>query len=326
MTAKNKIYVLGTLVLTLIAVLCVYYFDKLSLLWEQPERFKKLFLDASQLSKLTWNFVWSTLIIAIGAIVIDLILLGWKNSSIYRLIKNPSRSAKNDWWSFILSLTKIYELGVLILSAGIFYFIASLFVNYFNLNLGGFIKNDLVLFCLLFVVTDFKNYISHRFMHLNPFWELHAYHHSAEEFNLITTTRGHFTESGLKYGITGFFLAILGNGVDNIAELSYILFAVVIFREWYEYILHSNIDYKLGWIGKYILIHPPAHKLHHSIDPIDYNKNYGTFFIWWDKLFGTYKEPNGPIEIGIPDNPYNNVNFLPGQWASFKRFVKKVTS
>jgi sterol desaturase/sphingolipid hydroxylase (fatty acid hydroxylase superfamily) len=283
-------------------------------------------MEASELSKLTWQFLISSVTISLGALTIELLVLGWSKSSLNRLINKPSGSAKSDLWAFLLSLSKVYELIVLLASAGIFYFISSLFVHYLNLDLGAKIDNQWGLFTLLFIVTDLKHYLSHRFMHLNPFWELHAYHHSAEEFNMITTTRGHFTEAGFKYAFTGLFLAIFGSNSENFGSLAYIVFLVIIFRELYEYFLHSDVNWRLGFIGKYILIHPIAHKLHHSINPADYNKNYSTFFIWWDKIFGTYKEPSEAIVIGIEDNPYNKVNFFKGQWIGFKRFAKKIMS
>ena len=58
------------------------------------------------------------------------------------------------------------------------------------------IESPIVVFILVFAISDFKHYIWHYFMHKRPFWELHKYHHSATEFNLITTTRGHFLEKG----------------------------------------------------------------------------------------------------------------------------------
>ena len=61
-----------------------------------------------------------------------------------------------------------------------------------------------------------------------------------------------------------------------------------------------------------------------SIDEKDFNTNYGTFFIWWDKIFKTYRSPHDHIVIGIVDNPYNKVNYFRGQWIGMKRFVQKL--
>jgi sterol desaturase/sphingolipid hydroxylase (fatty acid hydroxylase superfamily) len=96
--------------------------------------------------------------------------------------------------------------------------------------------------------------------------------------------------------------------------------AVYALREMYQYLLHSDVKWKLGWVGKWILISPAAHRLHHSIDTKDYNKNYSTFFIWWDKLLGTYAPPKKNIEIGIENNPYNKMGFFKGQWEGMRRF------
>jgi len=319
---SKKIIAITSLLVVFAAAFAFYYWDKIELFWTQPQRFIKLFLDASQLSKLSLIFVISTLIISIGSLLLDLVVLGWEKSSLKRLF-HPSGSAKNDLWSYFLSITKLYEVLAFICSFGVFYFLASIFVNYFNLNLGGYIINPYLQFCVLFLVTDFKHYIGHRFMHLLPFWELHAYHHSAEEFNLITTSRGHIIEAGVYYFFSGLFFAIFGGGPENLTQTSIVVFSVITLKETYQYILHSDVNWKLGWVGKYILISPLAHKLHHSIYKKDYNKNYGNFFIWWDLLLKTYKAPKGTIKIGIEDNPYNGISFFKGQWIGIQRFFGK---
>jgi len=291
------------------------YWDKLTSLWQDPERFKNLVLDATQLSQLTFKVILIGLMLSTAAVLIDLMSLGWKKSGLRRLIINPSGSAKIDLWCYFLSVFKIYEVLYFVLTMGVFYFVAGLFSKFMNVNLSQYISNVYLQFVFVFVLTDFKHYIGHRFMHIRPFWELHAYHHSADEFNLLTTTRGHLVEAGFYYLFTGLFFALLGVPAMSI-------FLVYGFREFYQYLLHSDVNWKLGIVGKVLLISPAAHKLHHSINEKDYNKNYSTFFIWWDLLFGTYQAPTADYVIGIEDNPYNKVGFLKGQWIGIKRFLK----
>lgn len=323
-TSKKKLIVIAVFLTIMIILAGWYYWEKIETLWANPKHFLNLLLDATQLSKITTAFIATTLLLPLGAVVIDTLVLGWDKCALNRLINNPSGSAKNDIWSFILSATKIYDVIVFFISFGLFYFLASIVVNYFNLNLGGYIVHPLLQFFILFIITDFKHYIGHRFMHYSPFWELHAFHHSAEEFNLITTTRGNFVEAGIYYFFTGIFFAIFGGGVEHIGDSLIIVTSVIILREFYQYILHSDVDWKFGWVGKYILISPMAHKLHHSVLEEDYNKNFSTFFIWWDRIFKTYKAPTDSIEIGIPDNPYNNTSFFHAQWIGVKRFINRL--
>jgi sterol desaturase/sphingolipid hydroxylase (fatty acid hydroxylase superfamily) len=312
---KKKRLILFAIVAILISAMIWYYREKLSLFFDHPEKLRKLFLDATQITKVTWKLVLTGVSLSLIAVIIDLIALGWEKSGLRRLIIKPSGSAKIDLWSYFLSVFKIYEVLYFIFTLGIFYFFASIFSKFVDFKLANYISNVYLQFAFVFIVTDFKHYIGHRFMHIKPFWELHAYHHSAEEFNLLTTTRGHLVEAGVYYVFTGFFFAVLGVPIINI-------FWVYAFREMYQYLLHADVNWKLGFVGKYILISPAAHKLHHSIDEKHYNKNYSTFFIWWDLIFGTYEAPNEEYKIGIIDNPYNKVGFFEGQWIGFKRFLK----
>jgi sterol desaturase/sphingolipid hydroxylase (fatty acid hydroxylase superfamily) len=311
---KGKIVLLLTLVASVIIVMIVSYWEKLSLLFLDPVRFLHLFMDATQLSKLTLRLVLIGLLLSTSAVLIDLMVLGWNKSGLKRLLIKPSGSARIDLWSYFLSVFKVYEVLYFFFTMGIFYFVSGLFVKFIPLNLSQYVGNVYLQFALVFVVTDFKHYIGHRFMHIKPFWELHAFHHSAEEFNLYTTARGHFVEAGIYNVFTGIFFAILGVPIMNI-------FVIYAFREFYQYLLHSDLNWRLGFIGRYILISPAAHRLHHSIEEEDYNKNYGTFFIWWDVLFGTYKKPKTFCKIGIEDNPYNEVGFFKGQIIGLKRFI-----
>jgi len=151
-------------------------------------------------------------------------------------------------------------------------------------------------------LSDLKHYVWHRFMHKMPFWELHKYHHSATEMNLITTSRGHFIEKG--------FLTIFDAVMFIVLGIPAQYFVVLIFaREFYSFLLHSNLSWSLGWVGKYILISPLDHRLHHGIADEYFDKNYGTFFIWWDKIFGSYFKATEKVEIGVRNSSYNEIGF-----------------
>jgi sterol desaturase/sphingolipid hydroxylase (fatty acid hydroxylase superfamily) len=46
------------------------------------------------------------------------------------------------------------------------------------------------------------------------------------------------------------------------------------------------------------------HRIHHSTNPADANRNFGFSVSWWDRLLGSYRRPLGtafPKSIGLPD-------------------------
>lgn len=299
-----------------VVFLVIYYYRvKLSLIFNNPSAFLDLFLTTTQLKDFTLMSVLTTLSICGVAMLLDLVLSGWKNSGLRKLAVNPSRSSKIDLFCFFLAITRLFETMQLFFSLGIAYFLSSIFIKFFKLSLLENLNIPILQPLILFVLLDLKHYLEHRFMHTRRLWELHSYHHSATEFTLFTNARGHFLEASIYSFFTVSFFAIMGAPLEH-------LFWVYFFREVYAYVLHADIKSKFGWVGQWILISPPAHRLHHSINKEDYGRNFGTLFIWWDKLFGTYKEPHGEIQIGLNNDLYNEIGFFKGQWVSFKRWLQ----
>jgi sterol desaturase/sphingolipid hydroxylase (fatty acid hydroxylase superfamily) len=54
---------------------------------------------------------------------------------------------------------------------------------------------------------------------------------------------------------------------------------------------HSNIKIpsRLDRLLRNVIVTPDMHRVHHSVDSTEHNKNFGFNFPWWDRLFGTYQ-------------------------------------
>jgi len=312
--AEKTIALIAAAAILLASVVLYYYREKLALMFTQPKVFWDLFLTISQLKDLTVLSVTTTLVLCGIAFIIDLIAEGWNGSALRKLLINPTHSSKIDLFCFFLAITKLFETLQLCLSLGIAYFIASLFYHYFNISFMNHLEIPVLQPILIFILLDLKHYLEHRFMHLPKLWELHSYHHSATEFTLFTNARGHLLEGSIYFIFTGLFFAVTGTALHE-------LFYFYAFREMYGYLLHADIKSNFGFVGKWILISPQAHKLHHSIKKEDYGRNFGTLFVWWDKLFGTYKEPYPDMQIGLEDTVYNEVGFFKGQLVGLQRWI-----
>lgn len=179
-----------------------------------------------------------------------------------------------------------------------------------------FIQSDAIKFALVFLLSDFKHFVWHRVMHTKLFWPLHQYHHSATEFNLITGARGHFLEKGVLILFDSLFFLMVGLPPQYFMYLAFL-------KEFHNMLIHSNIRSDFGWLGRFVLISPNAHRLHHSIDPRDYNRNYGTLFVWWDYLSHTFSRTDKSIDIGITADHINDRGFLHGQFTETVSFIKK---
>jgi len=266
------------------------------------------------------QFSWSTVLIYFGiflaAALVEFLFEGAERSSIRNIMK-MKRTTANDWWCWLLSLFGIFDFLSFMFSFGLFYWISALMYQYIGKHeVLDFIQPDAIKFGLVFLLSDLKHFVWHRVMHSKLLWPLHQYHHSATEFNLITGARGHFLEKGVLILFDSMFFLMVGLPPHYFIYLAFI-------REFHNMLIHSNIRSDFGWLGKYVLISPNAHRLHHSIDPGDYNRNYGTFFVWWDYLSRTFSHPVKPIAIGITADHINDRGFFKGQFTETLDFIRK---
>lgn len=57
------------------------------------------------------------------------------------------------------------------------------------------------------------------------------------------------------------------------------------------YYIHSPIDVHFGPLRK-LLVDNRFHRIHHSIEPRHFDKNFGICFSLWDRWFGTAYDPS----------------------------------
>ena len=144
-----------------------------------------------------------------------------------------------------------------------------------------------------FVVYDFCYYWFHRISHERKiFWAAHVAHHQSEEYNLTTALRQ--TSTGFLLGwlfyIPCFLLGMPAEVFVTVASANLI----------YQFWVHTRFVTTLGPL-EYVLVTPMNHRVHHARNPEYIDRNYGGFFILWDRMFGTYKAEDGrtPIDYGI---------------------------
>jgi sterol desaturase/sphingolipid hydroxylase (fatty acid hydroxylase superfamily) len=164
-------------------------------------------------------------------------------------------------------------------------------------------------FLIAFIALDFSGYWVHRINHeYNIFWNNHIIHHSSEEFNLACALRQSISSFVRIFTVFLLPAALLGVPTEVIAVVGPIhLFA----QFWY----HTQHIRRMGWL-EYIIVTPAHHRVHHAINPIYLDKNYGQIFIFWDKLFGTFQEElaDVPAVYGVtrPVRTWNpiKINFM----------------
>lgn len=246
------------------------------------------------------SFDGSRLIVSLavltGCLLVEMQLLGWQRCALRKLLW-PSRSARHDWVMWIISVSGFSVALLLFFTAGV--------VPILPADVRGWVGavwvqklDSLVLQVVIsFVAHDFLAYWFHRGMHMFAFaWEAHKYHHAATEFNMLTATRSHIAENALGHIFVTLPLVILGMKGETFV-------AIMIVTSVISHFNHSMIDWRFGWFGRWILVSPVAHRIHHSMLPEHWDKNFSGTLLIWDRLFGTwYDGDKVNTEVGVTHN------------------------
>ncbi len=147
-----------------------------------------------------------------------------------------------------------------------------------------------------FLVYDFLHWFHHLVRHrVQVLWYFHMIHHSQRQMNFFTDARVHIVEylaSKTLIFIPLFMFQLDANRV----------FWLAIATHWYTRIYHANLRTNYG-IFKHVLVSPQSHRIHHSIEPRHWEKNFGVFFTVWDRMFGTlYPHYDEYPETGVEDD------------------------
>lgn len=154
-------------------------------------------------------------------------------------------------------------------------------------------------YILCLVVFDFLRYWAHRIAHEQRFWwSTHVVHHSSEHYNFSVSFRLSWTQN-LKLI---FFMPIALMGFHPL-----VFFITHQIEVLYQFWIHTELIRKLPRPIEYIFTTPSHHRVHHAVNEKYIDKNYGSTFIIWDRMFGTFQEEEEQARYGIT-KPVNSFN------------------
>lgn len=136
------------------------------------------------------------------------------------------------------------------------------------------------------LLLDLIIYFQHRAFHYwIPLWRIHRMHHADTVFDLTTGVRFHPLEYILSMGLK--LLAVIALGPPALAVIVFeiMLNAMSMFN-------HSNIRLPLATDAgvRRLVVTPDMHRVHHSTNMKEANRNFGFNLSWWDRLFRTYQD------------------------------------
>ena len=143
--------------------------------------------------------------------------------------------------------------------------------------------------------VDFLAYWHHRFLH-RFVWPVHATHHSIRELSAINGY-SHFAENFTEFLLIAIPLSLVR--WESIA----IPIMIVWVTQFMAYWIHSPTTAQFHTL-RHIFVTPRYHRIHHSLEPQHFDRNFGILFSFWDRLFGTAFIPDLSEwpETGIADH------------------------
>jgi len=143
-----------------------------------------------------------------------------------------------------------------------------------------------VFFTVIFL--DWLIYYLHRAFHAVPWlWKFHRVHHTDPEMDITTGVRFHPAEAVISMGFKSLLIVLMGAPPAGVFTFEILLSGMLLFE-------HANISIPELWEKclRLILVTPEMHRVHHSVYPEEYNRNFGFIFSWWDRALMTYlKKP-----------------------------------
>ncbi|HMF11342.1 MAG TPA: sterol desaturase family protein [Gemmataceae bacterium] len=168
---------------------------------------------------------------------------------------------------------------------------------------------------LAFLAFDFLIYLQHVMFHAVPaLWRLHMVHHADHDVDFSTGLRFHPLEILLSMGIKCAAVVLLGAPALSVLLFEVALNATAVFS-------HGNVRMP-GWLDRavrFVFVTPDMHRIHHSAEAEETNRNFGFNFSWWDYLLGTYRaqprESHERMALGLRQFPDERVERLPDMLA-----------
>lgn len=159
------------------------------------------------------------------------------------------------------------------------------------------------------IASDFARYWAHRIAHESRLlWATHVTHHSSKNYTFAVS----FRLSWVQHIKLVFFVPVMLMGFHPIIFIITNQIEVL-----YQFWIHTELIRKLPKPIEYIFTTPSHHRVHHATNDKYIDKNYGSTFIIWDRMFGTFQPEEEAPEYGIkkPVKGYNPV------WLGFHEWV-----
>jgi len=146
---------------------------------------------------------------------------------------------------------------------------------------------------LVFILSDFLLYWTHRIFHSKQLWKWHAIHHSPRTVDWLTAYRFHPINVFLSFTLVNVLMLLIGFSPASMIIMSG-------FNNIYSAMVHANLNWTFGKY-KYLFASPVFHRWHHTTQKEGLDKNFAPTFPLLDVMFGTFYMPDDklPEKYGV---------------------------
>ncbi|MEO7410168.1 MAG: sterol desaturase family protein [Sphingomicrobium sp.] len=131
----------------------------------------------------------------------------------------------------------------------------------------------------IILAKDFFYYWEHRIQH-RWLWRWHAPHHAIRNLS-ATNSWHHWTEIAMFALMVALPMSLLTPAFGPRS------FLIGLLLSWQPIYLHSATRLKLGPVMRRLVVDNRYHRIHHSLEPQHFDRNFGAATPLWDWLFGT---------------------------------------
>lgn len=166
-----------------------------------------------------------------------------------------------------------------------------------------------------FIVThDLNTYLIHRVQHVSRFlWRTHEAHHACRSVDFLSGIRSHSFEI-LMYQTVEFLPVVLLGASPEVPLYKGMVNAI------YGMFIHANLNWKMGPL-LWVLNGPELHRWHHAKEEVElFDKNLGTKFTVWDRIFGTFRMPKKTAKDYGAEDPLFPEGWLKQHLYAFRSF------
>ncbi len=138
---------------------------------------------------------------------------------------------------------------------------------------------------IAYVVSDLGSYWVHRLIHTRHLWRVHKWHHSPSYMYWLAGARASLPQQ-LLFNLPYLVVIPLLAGAPR-----WLFIALMVHSLFQNNFMHMNTTWRSN-ILEWFIVTPRFHHIHHSVDITTHGGNYGALFTFWDRLFGTYRDPD----------------------------------